>query len=144
MDKFTVAHNFTITVMEDTGDENGFVAAVGETVNIFFESMFGADGQVDDSCVTDSNGQCDVTINSDSAGQIEAFATSTVDVNGTAVFRSTDGISPNSGNATKTYVDAKIEIDPDATNEVGQPHNFTITVMKDPKFRFCQSKCLQE
>jgi hypothetical protein len=124
-------HNFTVTVMEDTGDGNEFVAAVGETVNVFFNGIFGANDPADTSCVTNSTGQCDVTVNSNTAGQIIASASSDVNVNGTIIPKSTDGVSPNSGNATKTYVDAKIQIDPDATNEIGDPHDFTITLMKD-------------
>ena len=33
--------------------------------------------------------------------------------------------------AIKTFVKAKIEITPDATNEVGKPHTFTVTLQKD-------------
>ena len=40
--------------------------------------------------------------------------------------------SEQSGHATKTFVDARISIAPDATNEVGQPHTFTVTLEKDP------------
>ena len=35
------------------------------------------------------------------------------------------------GPATKTWVDARIAIAPNATNEVGQPHTFTVTLEKD-------------
>src|SRR5204862_217208 len=39
---------------------------------------------------------------------------------------------PNgSGPATKTYVDANITIKPNATNEVGKPHTFTVTVKQN-------------
>src|SRR5262249_58648216 len=38
----------------------------------------------------------------------------------------------NSGDAVKTFVNAKIAIAPDATNEVGRPHTFTVTLMEDP------------
>ena len=37
----------------------------------------------------------------------------------------------NSGDAVKTFVNAKIPIAPNATNEVGQPHTFTVTLQKD-------------
>ena len=36
-----------------------------------------------------------------------------------------------SGPAVKTFEDAQITITPNATNEVGQPHTFTVTVMQD-------------
>ena len=44
---------------------------------------------------------------------------------------STDGVAPNSGPAVKTFVDAKIAITPDATNRIGAPHTFTVTLSKD-------------
>src|SRR5207249_4238880 len=43
----------------------------------------------------------------------------------------TDGTDSNSGPATKTWVNARILIAPNATNEVGQPHTFTVTLQKD-------------
>jgi hypothetical protein len=82
-------------------------------------------------CTTDGNGNCTVMINSATTGQIVASATSNVNVTGTIIPVSTDGVDPNSGNATKLYVDAKISIGPNATNIVGEAHNFTINVMKD-------------
>ena len=55
----------------------------------------------------------------------------TLSVGGVALTRHTDGAGANSGPATKTWVDAKISIAPNATNEVGQPHTFTVTLQKD-------------
>src|SRR5262249_50584993 len=46
---------------------------------------------------------------------------------GTAVNTASGG----SGNASKNWVTARISIAPNATNEVGQPHTFTVTVQKD-------------
>ena len=42
-----------------------------------------------------------------------------------------DGVSGDSSDATKTYVDARISITPDGTNAVGNPHTFTITLEKN-------------
>ena len=81
--------------------------------------------------VTDANGQFSVTFASATAGQVIGTATSQVDVGGLVLPRTTDGTGNNSGPATKTYVDAKIMITPDDTNEVGQPHTFTVTVYAD-------------
>src|SRR6266571_4788225 len=39
--------------------------------------------------------------------------------------------TPNSGDAVKVFVDANIAVAPDDTNEVGEPHTFTVTVMKN-------------
>ena len=73
------------------------------------------------------------TINSDVPGAFTATASDVVDfsfggatVNATI---STDGIGKDGGSAVKTYVDANICITPQvATNKVGAPHTFTITV----------------
>ena len=46
--------------------------------------------------------------------------------------RETDGVAPNSGDAVKFFVDAKITITPDEdTNEVNDEHTFTVTVNQD-------------
>jgi hypothetical protein len=45
--------------------------------------------------------------------------------------RETNGLSGNSGDAVKRYVDARVTIAPDATNPVGAPHTFTVTVQQD-------------
>jgi hypothetical protein len=126
-----IAHLFTITVWEDAGDGAGFVAAAGETVDVTFVSMWGADAQSPATCITNSMGTCTVSVNSDATGQIEATASSYVSVGGLSLYRETDGVSPNSGPATKTYVDARIGIVQDAVNAVGNEHTFTITLMRD-------------
>jgi len=46
--------------------------------------------------------------------------------------RNTNGAGANSGAATKQFVNAKIAISPSAaTNEIGAPHTFTVTLSKD-------------
>jgi uncharacterized repeat protein (TIGR01451 family) len=42
-----------------------------------------------------------------------------------------DGLPGDSANASKTWAGAKIEIAASATNEVGAPHTFTVTVSRD-------------
>jgi hypothetical protein len=44
------------------------------------------------------------------------------------MFRETDGLAGNSDDAVKTWVDARISIDPTATNGITEPHTFTVTV----------------
>ena len=41
------------------------------------------------------------------------------------------GVESGSASATTRTVDASVSIAPDATNEVGQPHTFTVTVQQD-------------
>ena len=134
-------HSFTVTVMENLDDGSGFQPADNELVTVSLVNSNGATGifnpdpdggdLLTTTCTTDATGQCTVQIVSPTAGQVTATASSNVDVLGVPLPRSTDGIAPNSGPAVKTYVDAKIEITPDATNEVGDPHTFTVTVMQD-------------
>ena len=45
--------------------------------------------------------------------------------------RNTNGTGSNSGPATKVWVAARISIAPNATNEIGHPHTFTVTLEKD-------------
>ncbi|MCK5251731.1 MAG: Ig-like domain-containing protein, partial [Thermoplasmata archaeon] len=134
-----LAHTFTVTVWEDTltDDEAGdFERASGETVTVTFVSSYGADTISTATGTTDSNGEYTVQINSNNAGQIKATASSDVSVDGQTISRTTDGTTTpnggeNSGPATKTYVDAKISIEADATNAVDNSHMFTITLMRD-------------
>ena len=44
----------------------------------------------------------------------------------------------DSPDATKTWVDARISIAPNATNEVGQPHTFTVTLRRTPAPASCR------
>jgi hypothetical protein len=123
------SHTFTVTVWENPG--TGFVRAAGETVTVSFTSLYGADSIADASGTTDSNGIYTVTINSDNTGMIKATASSTVSVGGLSLYRETDGDKPNSGPATKTYVNARISIADDADNAVGTEHEFTILLERD-------------
>src|SRR5262249_58506843 len=95
-------------------------------------------GRPDGSCLnrganTDANGQCTITFSSSSTGTVTGHATSTLSDLGTPVpfTVQTDGVAPNGPDAVKTYVDAKISIAPNATNEVNAPHTFTVTLLKD-------------
>ena len=77
---------------------------------------------------TNASGQCTITFTSNSTGKVTGHASSTLSVTGSAAFTvQTDGQSPNSGDAVKTFVNARISIAPNATNEVGAPHTFTVT-----------------
>src|SRR5262249_16035900 len=64
-------------------------------------------------------------------------ASVTLTLAGLTVTRDTDPATAppsgpgGSGPKVKTYVDASIAIAPDATNEVGQPHTFTVTALQN-------------
>ena len=69
---------------------------------------------------TNASGQCTITFTSNSTGKVTGHASSTLSVAGSAPFTvQTDGVAPNSGDAVKTFVNARILIAPNATNEVG-------------------------
>jgi hypothetical protein len=125
------AHTFTVTVYEDAGDGNGFVGADGEAVTITFPN--GAPGTVDDSdcAATHDGGICYVVVNSAVPGAFDIHAASNVQVGGLSLARETDGTGDNSDDATKTYVDAYITIDPDGTNGITEAHTFTVYVAEN-------------
>src|SRR6185503_11736924 len=65
-------------------------------------------------------------------GVVTVSAHATLSVGGLTLTRNTDGAGANSGAATKQFVNAKIAISPSAaTNEIGAPHTFTVTLSKD-------------
>jgi hypothetical protein len=75
---------------------------------------------------TDAAGQFTVTFTSPTAGQVVGHACAVTSV-GTVC---TNGVAPNSGDATKTFVDANISIAPlEATNPVNTNHTLTATVL---------------
>ena len=149
------SHTFTVTVQQDDGltaaqggdGVTGFGPASalvttsiansnGATAQLTGGTCGNTSGTIG-SGSTDANGQCTATISSPTAGLTVANATATLSVAGVSLTRDTDpatGITAGpggSGPATKQWVDARISIAPDKTNEVGQPHTFTATVQQD-------------
>ncbi|HEX4520371.1 MAG TPA: hypothetical protein VH063_12390, partial [Gaiellaceae bacterium] len=127
-------HTFTVTAKVDNGDGLGFVNVPdGTTINLT-KSGVGSLGS--STCVT-SAGACTVTVSSSSTGQMTVTASMSIQAGPAGgkipVTRTTgDGLSGDSGNAVKTWVDAKISISPlTPTNEVGIPHTFTVTAKVD-------------
>src|SRR5262249_30507749 len=148
-------HTFTVTLLKDLGDGNGLVAAANESVTVTLTGANGAKPGIHGqgtapaaaapsliTLTTDINGQAKVTFTSATSGKVfgDAKATLSLDPDGPgagslpaiSVTRQTgDGLSGDSGDATKAFVDARISIAPDDTNEVGQSHTFTVTLLKD-------------
>src|SRR5204862_7895357 len=78
-----------------------------------------------------ATGSCTVAITSAVTGVTTVSAHVSINAGGgVTVVRNTDGTGSNSAAANKTWVNAKIAIAPDATNRVGSPHTFTVTVSK--------------
>jgi uncharacterized repeat protein (TIGR01451 family) len=136
-------HTFTVTVLQDDGLPagaaggdafTGFGPASGASVNVSLANTNGANAVASTllSGTTNSSGQFQVTFTSATAGQVIGNATATLSVGGVSLTRATgDGLSGDSGPATKTFVDAKISIAPNATNGITEPHTFTATVLQD-------------
>src|SRR5262249_21324370 len=111
----------------------GFVPAAGATCTVTLIASNGANPSPAGpfTLTTNASGQVSVTFTSASTGQVTGHASCDVTVAGISLHRETDGQNGNSGNAVKTFVDAKIAISPSATNRVGSPHTFTVTLSKD-------------
>ena len=132
-------HTFTVTVYQNDGSGNGFVPAAGEHVDFTLTNSNGAASVLNAASSTcdnagantDASGQCTIVFTSNSAGKVTGHASSSVSVGGLSLLRLTDGTAPNSDDAVKTFVDAYITISPDATNEVGDPHTFTVTAYQN-------------
>ncbi|MGB5051270.1 MAG: SdrD B-like domain-containing protein, partial [Caldilineaceae bacterium] len=125
-------HTFTATVQQNSG--TGWASVPNGTTVSFalLSNSAGATFTAGSTCTT-TGGTCTITINGANAGSVDLQATSTVSVSGQSITRIT-GTTANTnaggtGNATKTYVDLRIKLNPiGATNPVNQPHTFTATV----------------
>jgi hypothetical protein len=134
-------HTFTVTFSVNRGDGNGFVAESGASCTISLSNSNGAAASPAGpfTGTTNASGQFAATFTSATAGQVVGNGSCSKTVNTVLLTRDTDpatatiGSGPGgSGPATKTFVDAKITIGPPtATNTVGDPHSFLVTVSQD-------------
>ncbi|MFL5799741.1 MAG: SpaA isopeptide-forming pilin-related protein, partial [Actinomycetota bacterium] len=135
-------HTFTVTVQKDAGDGAGFVAATVGNVDVTLTNSNGATNTLNAAASTcddaqpsgdnlDANGQCTVVFTSNSAGQVTGHASVSLTLGGLTLTRSTNGVSPNSGDAVKTFVDARISITPNGTNFIYESHTFTVHVQRN-------------
>ena len=128
------AHTITVAVLQNPG--TGTTTSSGALVTFsLLNNTAGATfvGGIN-TCTTNGSGQCTVQINTATAGGVDVHAVSTFNVAGFSLTRATgDGLSGDSANAHKNYVNANIAITPlGATNPVGAQHIFTITVTQIP------------
>ena len=125
-------HTFTVTLRRTRALGRSWPAA-GEHVDVTLNDSSGAvHSAPSGSCTsaganTDATGQCTITFTSNSAGKVTGHATSTLSVAGSAAFTvQTDGVSPNSADAVKAFVDANIQIAPlSDNNPVSTNHTLT-------------------
>src|SRR4051812_31072380 len=124
-------HVFTAHVNVDNG--TGSVSAPdGTQISFNIDSGPGSFTTASPCPTAGGTGSCTISLSSAVTGVTTVSAHTTVSVAGVQLTKSTDNIPANSGPATKTWVNAKISIAPNATNEIGQPHTFTATLQKDP------------
>ena len=86
-------------------------------------------------CLTvGATGSCTVQITSAADGTTVVHAATDVTVNTVALHRETDGTGSNSGDASKIWVNANIQITPPtATNPISTNHVLTITDQRDQR-----------
>ncbi len=127
-------HTFTATVQQNT---TGTFANVPDGTLVTF-SLPGSPAGVSfvsgtNTCTTVA-GSCSVSVTSTAVTTATINASVSLTVLGVSLSRTTgDGLSGDSPNSTKNWVDANITITPQvATNLVGNSHVFTITVTAIP------------
>ncbi|MGH6691241.1 MAG: prealbumin-like fold domain-containing protein, partial [Gammaproteobacteria bacterium] len=122
-------HIITATVMVHDGD--GVFENAPDGTEVTFSLLNNDAGAVFvggvNTCLT-SSGSCSVTINSSDPGSVDIHAEASPEVLGINIDVATGTGGNNSADANKVYVDAKISIEADDTNEVDDPHTFTVTV----------------
>jgi hypothetical protein len=125
-----VGDDHTFVVLVEQNDGTGWAPVpAGTLANAISNPAPGSFDVSDCNDGVDANGQCNVIINSNVPGVFTITARSTVTVEGIEFKLVTNGVGGNSGPAVKTYVDARIKIDPNqATNPVNAAHTFTVTV----------------
>jgi uncharacterized repeat protein (TIGR01451 family) len=125
------SHTFTVTVLEDLGDGNGFVAAGSVPVTVTLTNTNGSTtSPLTYNVTTDNAGHASVTFTSATAGEVIGNASTTFSVGGVTLTRATgDSNAGDSGPATKFFEDAQISIAPNATNGLTELHTFTVTVL---------------
>ncbi len=126
-------HTFNVTINQQFGNVSQ-PAANGTKATV---TLTPSDGVtvVSDSCATTGtvNGTCAVIFKRTTAGVVTGNASANVQVGDTAITVSTNGVAPNSGPATKRYVDASVSITPLVdVNEVNDQHIFNITATGIP------------
>ena len=132
------AHPFTIHVEQNDGTGWSSASPVFPSSSLTnspaTSNSTGASGAMTSETCSDGtvNGSCSVTIVSDTTGTTTIRASVILSVGGVKLTRQTGSGAPNSPDAVKTWVDARISIDPaEATKEVGEAHTFTVTLEID-------------
>jgi hypothetical protein len=122
------SHTFKATASVDP-DETGWKPAADGTVISFSSTGSGTFDPASKTCTTSGGtGSCTIKLTSSNVGTDVVTATVTV----IGLTRSTDGVAPNSGPATKYWVNAYITITPDGLNPIGEEHTFDVALTALP------------
>jgi hypothetical protein len=116
-------HVFTATLEVKKTANGSYGPAAGETLGIDLSGAVGSIVSPGTTCTTNAAGQCAITIHSDNPG--DSFLEVTFDDKVTTIAVDADD------EAVKHWVDYSIDIAPDATNQVGKTHTFTVTLKRD-------------
>ncbi|MBA2383845.1 MAG: hypothetical protein H0V68_04175, partial [Actinobacteria bacterium] len=122
-------HTFTVLVEKHDGRDWSPAAGVVITTTTNFGSITG--GTCGPTGPTNADGKCTVIVNSTVPGTATVHASGTVTVGGVPITVSTSGLGAHDIRNTKTWVDARITISRNATNQVNDPHTFTVHVEKN-------------
>lgn len=125
-------HTVTVTIERDEG--NGFVPAPGVAVTLTLDPggtdahLVSIDGNpasgTTGSCTTSAAGTCSVVFVASTAGSVTLSAAIGIELD--------SGTLRRSGTAAKVFSDFLLTVSPStATNEVGDPHTFTITLQRN-------------
>jgi hypothetical protein len=125
-------HDFVITATVSDGTTPA--PAVG--ASIAFDWAGAGSPATPSPCITDTAGSCTVSVTSPTSGSGALTVTSLTDTAGRVVdltFLGAPGQATDQGvplTASKTWLQYRVQLTPDATNLVGVPHTFTATVQQ--------------
>lgn len=123
-------HLLTATVQVDPDQSGTFQPVAGASVT--FELLSGVGTLNPTAATSDANGIAQTTLTSGKVGTDSVRACASFTFEGEPLEACTDGVAPNSGPATKFWVDAQIAIAPDDRNGITEDHTFTATFTAVP------------
>jgi hypothetical protein len=126
-------HTFTITLTRNTG--SGATGYAGQTVSFALTNV-GTTGahlvSVNGSPASGTSGTCTTTASGTCSVVATATSPGTFTLSATYQTQSDSGQGSFTGSGTKSFVDYRVLVTPaSATNEVGVPHTFSVTLQRD-------------
>ena len=133
-DSNAVGDTHVLTGHVNVNPGTGFVnAPEGTTITFAIVSGPGTMGPPTSCTTIGTTGSCTVNLVSNTPGVTLVSASTSVNVGGVVINRTTNGTGGNSGNASKNWVDARISLSPlTATNPIGTNHTVLVDVDINP------------